>query len=225
LLNKFDLSAVSTQIGIGILGVAFIVLGMWTAGGIDVARQDEADITESGKAEISKNKKVNLREMETRYSTAGVLYRSAAELYRTTSRSLRGADLGGAHLIETDLRGADLRGAYLYQANLYEVNLSEADLSGAIFGQTVLTNCTTLHEARGLEAVIHQEPSQLDDATLQANAAYLPDVFLAGVGYSREEIAQLRARYGKPADLHEPAVGSTDTNQTTDMYKVHEEQA
>ncbi|EIU6600391.1 pentapeptide repeat-containing protein [Salmonella enterica] len=45
--------------------------------------------------------------------------------------NLRGADLYGANLCDTNLRGADLRGANLRGANLCDTNLRGADLYGA----------------------------------------------------------------------------------------------
>ena len=43
--------------------------------------------------------------------------------------------------------------------------------------------------------MIHSGPSSIDAHTLRASVGKLPDVFLEGVGYSREEIENLRAMY------------------------------
>jgi len=70
-----------------------------------------------------------------------VLLLRASELVRAEVRhkkELRGADLIGANLKDTDLRGANLRGAYLIGADLRGTNLRLADLIGADLRDTDL---------------------------------------------------------------------------------------
>jgi hypothetical protein len=110
---------------------------------------------------------------------------TAANLRRTT---LMAASLTGSSLREADLTGALLSG----------VNLTRTDLSGACFAETFIADCWTLHEALGLSAVIHLAPSSLDVRTLRACVTYLPDAFLQSVGYTAEEIHQLKILYAQP---------------------------
>ncbi len=124
--------------------------------------------------------------------------------------SARDANLSFALLEECDLRSADLSGARLRPVGLERANFSRArfeqtvistmfspgvDLSEAYFHQTLLYNCVGLHRARGLESIVHGAPSCLDYRTLVRSARYLPEVFLAGCGYSSAEIEGLRRHF------------------------------
>jgi hypothetical protein len=114
--------------------------------------------------------------------------------------NLGGADLGNANLNDANLRFAILSGAHLGGANLSNANLSNANLGGANLGganlnATMFVNCADLYKAKGLDQVRHYSPSALDASTLRANVCHLPDVFLQGVGYTNEEIENLRAMY------------------------------
>ena len=78
--------------------------------------------------------------------------------------------------------------------------------SGATLRRTLLVSCRGLHEARGLDEVIHAGPSSLDAETLRESLTGLSDSFLRGAGYSAEEIGALRAVFA-PAAFH-AATGS-----------------
>jgi hypothetical protein len=108
---------------------------------------------------------------------------------------LTGAFLYGANLVGTDLTFADLTGAHLYDANLRRANLNGAKFAAVLLASTSFLNCRTLHEAKGLDFIIHTGPSYLDAITLRSCVRFLPDVFLLGVGYTNEEIETLRAMY------------------------------
>ncbi|MGC8668649.1 MAG: pentapeptide repeat-containing protein [Chthonomonadales bacterium] len=105
------------------------------------------------------------------------------------------ANLSGAVLAYADLTGANLQGANLTEADLTGADLDGANLAGATMQATVLAGCRNLHRARGLEGIRHPGPSELDEQTLRASAAYLPESFLRGVGYTRAEIRYLRSAY------------------------------
>jgi uncharacterized protein YjbI with pentapeptide repeats len=105
------------------------------------------------------------------------------------------ANLSLANLTGSDLRGANLRGANLTEADLSGSDLTGVNLTGATFSLTVLSNCRNLHKAVGLAEVIHPGPSSLDEATLRASVAHLPDAFLRGAGYTRSEINFFRRLY------------------------------
>jgi hypothetical protein len=129
---------------------------------------------------------------------------------------LRSADLSHAKLRSANLEGADLRGANLTRADLTYARLSSSDLSRAIltgvsFYQTDLafaklfraslgyasfSFCESLVQACRLDSLRHNGPSSLDHHTLKLCTAGLPDAFLAGVGYTQDEVRLMRAMYG-----------------------------
>lgn len=94
-----------------------------------------------------------------------------------------------------DLSGADLRGLFLYSAVFAHVRLDGADFTGAHLRDTVFLDCPDLDRAVGLDQAEHDGPSCLDRRTLSACARGLPDAFLAGAGYSPEEVGALRGLY------------------------------
>ena len=110
------------------------------------------------------------------------------------------ANLSLANLAGADLSGANLRGANLTEADLTGTNLTGANLAGATMSLTVFANCPSLRHAHGLSTVRHPGPSTIDESTLRANVAYLPDNFLRGAGYTRSEIVYLRRLYPAEAE-------------------------
>ena len=113
---------------------------------------------------------------------------------------LSGADLTSADLTDADLTGADLTGANLIGANLigadlYGADLTGADLANARIGFSLFIRCIGLHTAKGLETIDHYISSTVDNFTLRESIHGLPDVFLEGCGYMREEINYLRPLY------------------------------
>lgn len=130
---------------------------------------------------------------------------------------LRKADLRNANLKNVDLNGANLSGADLTSADLSFTNLNGADLSrtilsGATCKQTILTFaklyrtslgyttfllCDTLDQALALHTVRHYAPSHIDYYTLRQCAGGLPQEFLRGIGFTRDEIDNLVVMYSK----------------------------
>jgi hypothetical protein len=124
-----------------------------------------------------------------------------------TNATLLGADCSGARLVGASLDGATLIGTILSSANMsgssirgtnfVQTVLTGADLTRATTLYTSFTACTSLADATGLDAIQHDGPSTIDNGTLRFCINQLPDLFLEGCGYSREEIGVLRALYAK----------------------------
>ncbi len=85
---------------------------------------------------------------------------------------LRGANLSGAFLNRCDLRRANLRGAVLDGAQLWGCRLAGASFRDAHMAFTALNNLN-LSRARGLDTVVHEEPSSIGVDTLELTAAGL----------------------------------------------------
>jgi len=108
-----------------------------------------------------------------------------------------GDELVVAHLCyetveHADLRGADLRSLFLYNAVFAHVRLEGADFTGAHLRDTAFLDCPDLDRAVGLDRAEHDGPSCLDARTLRACAAWLPEAFLAGAGFTGNEVRALR---------------------------------
>ena len=125
---------------------------------------------------------------------------------------LSGADLTGADLVMTNLRVANLNKADLSVANLSRAKLTETNLFGANLNgadlsmanltaaqclNTVFADCN-LHQARGLEVLVHQEPSSIGIDTMiasfrAAGNRLTPEleIFFRGAGVPRELLAAL----------------------------------
>jgi hypothetical protein len=112
--------------------------------------------------------------------------------------TLTAANLRRATLLNTSLTGANLGEADLTGALLLGVNLTRTNLAGTCFAETFIADCRTLHEALGLSAIKHLEPSSLDVRTLRACAPHLPDAFLQSVGYTAAESHCLKTLYAQP---------------------------
>jgi len=134
---------------------------------------------------------------------------------------LRGADLMGANLVGSRLVGADLIGAYLRVADLTRANLigahlvdadvRGADLSGVIPGGTVLGGID-LSETKGLDEVLHGDPSLISTDTLQRYKGEIPENFLRGCGMSDWEI--------ESAKLYQPGLSAKEVNDI--VYRIYD---
>jgi len=126
-------------------------------------------------------------------------------------------DLGGAFLINADLRGVDLRGTHLAGASFFRADLRQANLAGALaagadfrgtdlrravleyanlsgarFGNTLIA--CDLSKVIGLDNIVHVSRSIVDVDMLLSLPAEFPTVFLQGCGLPEEEIAHFQAR-------------------------------
>ena len=117
-----------------------------------------------------------------------------------SNANLSNANLGDAVIQDTDMTSADLRGAELSYANLTGVAVSGADFGQAIFAETILADID-LRGARGLESVVHEGPSVIDERTLRKSWP-LPEVFLRGVGLSDQYIDYLPSLMGEAIEFY-----------------------
>ncbi|HZO75776.1 MAG TPA: toll/interleukin-1 receptor domain-containing protein [Ktedonobacteraceae bacterium] len=129
---------------------------------------------------------------------------NGADLSKTIlmEANLSRANLGGTNLREANLAYSNLNSAYLSRANLQGANLqganlsgadlTEADLSEAKVGRTIFGDID-LRLAKGLETMIHENPSFLSTSTLERSEGDLPEVFLRGVGLSDTFISYARS--------------------------------
>jgi hypothetical protein len=116
------------------------------------------------------------------------------------SANLTGAVFSDETLVAVNFRNANLAGAFLARSHFVRTDFTGANMEGARMMETSFSNCPTLHLATGLDAVSHRGPSSLDTMTHRASVATLPDTFLLGIGYTKDEIAALRKIYrGNPA--------------------------
>jgi hypothetical protein len=113
---------------------------------------------------------------------------AGAQLIRATlnDAQLGGGRLSGALLCSASLRRAvlgrcDLSGANLAGADLEMANLAHARLAGAVLDRTKLVDAE-LEGVSGLDAVIHEGPSELGTHALLRYGHQMPAEFLRGVG-------------------------------------------
>jgi hypothetical protein len=111
-----------------------------------------------------------------------------------------GADLAGANLTEANLAGANLAGADLTWANLTWANLTEANLARAMCGFTTFGNLD-LSQTRGLDEVVHQNPSTVGVDTLFRSQGKIPETFLRGCGVPDALIEYLPSLIGSMAPI------------------------
>jgi uncharacterized protein YjbI with pentapeptide repeats len=123
------------------------------------------------------------------------LFRAHIGAANMTNANLEKADLGGSHLAGADLTGAHLTGAHLRGANLYGANLNGTDFHQAEVGRTIFGNLD-LSVAKGLDSVIHAEPSTVGLDTYYKSNGKIPLAFLQGAGVPEEFIAYLQ-RFSK----------------------------
>ncbi|MCH7580412.1 MAG: toll/interleukin-1 receptor domain-containing protein [Chloroflexi bacterium] len=117
-----------------------------------------------------------------------------------SSANLHKAVLFDADLTVTSLSDADLSESSLSYCNLTGASLNGADLTKAELGSTVLCD-VDLSDVRGLETLLHEGPSSIDERTLRMSWP-LPDVFLRGIGTSEELINFARATYGEAIEFY-----------------------
>ena len=146
---------------------------------------------------LYKSSAPNLRGINLRGAKLADAYMPGADLLFAdlTGADLRGANLRHSHLTHTNLTDTNLEMACLEFTNLFETNLKNTNFSLVQMYNTVFCKCSNIYLAKNLEQVKHYGPSVIDPATLRACVKNLPDKFLQGVGYNREEVEYLRAMY------------------------------
>jgi len=107
-----------------------------------------------------------------------------------SSASLRGANLFRADLFRTDLFRTDLSGADLRRADLRTASIAETDFTAACCAFTIF-DAVNLSSAKGLDAIIHKEPSSIGIDTLFKSHGNIPEVFLRRCGVPEHLISYL----------------------------------
>ncbi len=107
-----------------------------------------------------------------------------------------GADLSHTVLDNANFTDANLTAANLEDAKLLNVYLSGANLDRVRLLATQFQLCSDLHKANGLDSLLHPGLSSIDQFTFRNSINGLPDMFLEGMGYSKDELRQLRRIHG-----------------------------
>lgn len=138
--------------------------------GADLGRADlrQADLADA-QLWNARLEEANLNQADLRQADLRSADLTSADL---KDADLSGANLSGAFLSRSDLRRADLSGAVLDGAQLWGCRLAGAKLHQAHMAFTTL-NHLNLSRARGLDTVIHEEPSSVGVDTLELTAAGL----------------------------------------------------
>ena len=135
---------------------------------------------------------------------------AGAHLIRAVLNDVRlgGGSLAGALLCSASLRRAtlvrvDLTGTNLAGADLEAANLSHARLAGAVLDRTKLVDIE-LDGVTGLDAVVHEGPSELGTHALLRFGRQMPTEFLRGVGLPDGFIRYLPAiiSSARPVDFY-----------------------
>jgi len=96
-----------------------------------------------------------------------------------------------------ETQGANLKGATFSRAYLEEVNFSTSYLSGTDFADCMMSGSyfinVDLSECKGLEAVKHDGPSNIDIDTIYRSGGKIPEVFLRGAGVPEPFIANMKS--------------------------------
>src|SRR5688572_5941948 len=148
--------------------------------------------------------------------TKATLANSDFFLADLTGANLSNANLSYARFVEANLTLANLINSVLFEAvftaaNLRVAYLDGADFRGAKLGWTIL-GTIDISKAKGLEEVIHMEPSVIGFDTIQLSKGKIPPAFLRGCGLSDWEIEQVR--------LYNPDLSNEEISNI--QYKMYE---
>jgi uncharacterized protein YjbI with pentapeptide repeats len=121
------------------------------------------------------------------------------------------AELNGANLINSDLSYANLNQAELVYTNFSSASLQDTDFTNATMLRSIFAD-TDLSQARGLDSVEHDGPSEISTSTLCKSSGNIPESFLRGCGLSDWEIEN--------AKLYNPDLSNEEI--TDIQYKVHQ---
>jgi hypothetical protein len=123
-------------------------------------------------------------------------------------RWLVAANLRGANLCQVNLSGADLRGA-----NLTEADLTGADLTFAKIGLTIF-GAVDLHSVKGLDTLVHHNPSTIGIDTLYQSHGTIPEVFLRGAGIPQDFIPHIKSLAGRPPEFYSCFINYSHADQS-----------
>jgi hypothetical protein len=125
---------------------------------------------------------------------------------------LEKANLGGTNLGGANLWGANLWGANLRGTNLRGTNLRGADLTTANLGKTIFFQ-TRLDGVKGLDAIKHRRPSNLDHFTIAEAEPPLPLSFLRGCGLPDLIINNVEALRGDAIQFYSCFISYSTANE------------
>jgi hypothetical protein len=116
------------------------------------------------------------------------------------------ANLAGAHLSGATLRGTGLHGACLVGTNLrsamfIEGSLAHADLTGSTVSNAVFVGLD-LRTTKGIDALNHEGPSNIDLKTIFNSEGELPEVFLRGIGVPNAFITYAKSLATSPIKFY-----------------------
>jgi hypothetical protein len=115
--------------------------------------------------------------------------------------NLSGASVNGAHFSGAKLAGANLSGAGLAATNFRDSDITGVDFTGALASLTNFAD-VDLSAAKGLEAVVHEAPSNIGINTIYASHGKIPEVFLRGCGVPDEFINYIGYLVGRPIEFY-----------------------
>lgn len=118
-----------------------------------------------------------------------------------TEATCIGSDLIRANLSETTLYYTDLSITYLTDAYFIKSKLKETNFSSARMALTTFVN-VDLCQARGLETVIHDGPSNIDIYTLFRSEGNISELFLRGIGIPDSFITYAHSLISNPIEYY-----------------------
>jgi hypothetical protein len=130
-------------------------------------------------------RRANLREanLERAILNEATLLQTGLDRAGLSGASLQDASISRSYLSWTVLHGADLSNAHLHGGVLDGALLSQARLR-----HTALTYLD-LRRVRGLETVLHEQPSSISFDTIERSGGKIPAVFLRGCGVPEDFVA------------------------------------
>lgn len=114
---------------------------------------------------------------------------------------ITGAVLDRAHIHRANLRGANFTGTNLCSATLAHSEVGGAKFPYASFGGTSLVDID-LRDAKRLEAIRHQAPSDVSISTIYRSEGHIPEVFLRGCGVPETFIVYMHSLTATPLDFY-----------------------
>lgn len=124
-----------------------------------------------------------------------MLYRANFLLADLSRADLEGANLAQANFIGTVMTRANCKMSTVRMARFESADLTGTDLMYAEIGGTSFVNCGSLGGAHNLDAAHYIGPCSIDIPTLRLSVGAIPDAFLQGAGFNRDEIDTFRKLY------------------------------
>ena len=122
------------------------------------------------------------------------------------------SSLVAANFTHADMEGANLSETRLERTIFNGANLKDADFTGAYTAYTVFTN-VDLYSARGLDAINHIGPSQIDIDTIMRSKIEISEVFLREVGIPENFITYSRSLINTPIEYYSCFISYSDKDR------------